>query len=509
MKAPLLLALSGALLFALPAPAERRAALLVGESAGDQADPPLRYAESDAAAMRDALVQVGGVARADARLLRGATAPELRRALQETAAKLAGQQFGKADLLLLYVSAHASGGELHLRGTRLPLAELRRFVEQSPAGVTLLVLDTCESGAAMRAKGLTPLAGPLIQFDKPSLKGSVVIASAGPDESAYESDELGGSLFTQHLVAGLRGAADTSRDGRVTLQEAYAYAYARTVDSAAALRTGKQTPLFDLDLQGAGELVLSTPALGHARLRLEVERPGEWVLTSADGAAQASRFFKAAGPALYALDAGRYRLRSRVGDVFLEGAVEVADGGEATVTEAQLSTWKTVPAGRKGSGPSLRVAAGGAVSSAAVEGLGLLVGVGGNLRYSLDQAGIGPHPLLVASLSQAAGRPADRTFREQEFALVGGGGLEGFAGPFLLRAAGEAGAVAVLQAGTLSGDVFAVQPRLDAQVGAAYRLDDAWSVDLSITGGGMLVRTVGGTHVQPFVAALGGIGWGW
>ena len=232
-----------ALLLLLAAPAawaERRAALLVGESAGDQSDLPLKYAESDAAAVREVLVQVGGVAPADVFLLRGATAADLRTALAATKQRLLEGGFGKGDRLLLYVSAHSSAGELHLRGTRFPITELRAFVDAGIAGVTLLILDTCESGVAMRAKGLAPLAGPIVQLEKPSLSGSVVIASAGPDESAFESDELGGSVFTQHFVAGLRGAADTSHDGRVTLQEAYTYAYARTVDSSASLRTGRR-----------------------------------------------------------------------------------------------------------------------------------------------------------------------------------------------------------------------------------------------------------------------------
>ena len=73
------------LLFTLPALAERRAALLVGENAGDLVDAPLRYAESDAEAMRDVLVRIGGISESYAILLRGATAPELRGALASLA----------------------------------------------------------------------------------------------------------------------------------------------------------------------------------------------------------------------------------------------------------------------------------------------------------------------------------------------------------------------------------------------------------------------------------------
>jgi uncharacterized caspase-like protein len=55
--------------------------------------------------------------------------------------------------------------------------------------------------------------------------GEVVITSSSADELSQESDEVGGSYFTHYLLSGLRGAADTSGDGEVTLDEAYRYVY--------------------------------------------------------------------------------------------------------------------------------------------------------------------------------------------------------------------------------------------------------------------------------------------
>ena len=59
--------------------------------------------------------------------------------------------------------------------------------------------------------------------------GLVLIASSSADEESQESDEIGASFFTHYLASGLLGDADASGDGKVTLSEAYAYAYARTV----------------------------------------------------------------------------------------------------------------------------------------------------------------------------------------------------------------------------------------------------------------------------------------
>jgi hypothetical protein len=498
---------------ASPALAGRSAALLVGESAGDRTDAPLRYAESDAAAVREVLVSIGGVPGPDATLLRGATAGELRAALAALSARFAREEWGKQDRLTLYISSHAGQGELHLRGTHFPLAELRRFVDVSPAGVVLLVLDTCEAGSVLRAKGVTPVSGRVLQLEAPSVTGRVVIASAGPDESAFESDELGGSLFTQHLLAGLRGAADSSHDGRVTLQEAYAYAHARTVDSASTsqggARAARQTPRFDLELQGQGDLVLSEPALGHARLLLDVEAAGDWVVTSLDGSAQSARFVKGSGPVVLALEPGTWRLRAPRGDVYAENVVQVTDGAQTTVSERDLTRWQAVPAGRKGAGPSLSLVAGAQVASGAVAGVGALAGAGAGLRYAPDRALGAPGLVFTAGLAQVVGRASNGTFLEREFALTAGAGVEGRVGPLGLRAAVEAGAQLVRQQLAGGGSLVAAQPRLGVQLGAQWPLGGGFSLDASATGGGLYVVTDSGGRLQALASAQAGAGYSW
>ncbi|HEY3381328.1 MAG TPA: hypothetical protein VGK32_06130 [Vicinamibacterales bacterium] len=55
------------------------------------------------------------------------------------------------------------------------------------------------------------------------------------DEAAQESERLGGSFFTHYLISGMRGAADLSGDGRVTLNEV------STGESLASSREGRST----------------------------------------------------------------------------------------------------------------------------------------------------------------------------------------------------------------------------------------------------------------------------
>jgi hypothetical protein len=511
--AALACALASLLLAAPPALAARRAALLVGESAGDRGDAPLRYAESDAAAVREVLVSIGGVPEPDATLLRGATAGELRAALQALSARLTREGWGKQDRLILYVSSHAGQGELHLRGTHFPLAELRRFVDESPAGVALLLLDTCEAGSVLRSKGVTPVSGRVLQLETPSVTGRVVIASAGPDESAFESDELGGSLFTQHFLAGLRGAADSSHDGRVTLQEAYAYAHARTVDSASTTQGGaratRQTPRFDLELQGEGELVLSEPALGRARLLLDVEAAGDWVVTSLDGSAQTARFVKGSGPVVLALDPGTWRLRAPRGDVYAENVVQVTDGAQTSVSERDLTRWQAVPAGRKGAGAVLSVLAGASVESGAVSGVSPLAGAAVGVRYSPDHPVSAAGLVFTATLAQVVGHASADAFFERELSLLAGAGFEGRLGPLSLRAVAEAGVQVVRQQVGAVPSLVAAQPRVDLSLGLSWPVAAGFSVDAAVSGGGLRVVTDSGGRLQGLASARAGAGYSW
>ena len=61
------------------------------------------------------------------------------------------------------------------------------------------------------------------------VRGHAILTASAEDEAAQESDRIGGSFFTHYLVSGLRGAADSSADGRVTLTEAYRFAFDETL----------------------------------------------------------------------------------------------------------------------------------------------------------------------------------------------------------------------------------------------------------------------------------------
>jgi uncharacterized caspase-like protein len=315
---------------AVPAPGaarERRFALMVGQPDGGAGTQALRYAERDARRMHAILLRLGGVEESDARLLLSPSADEVRRALADLGqGSAAARAAGDSTLLLVYYSGHAKDGALRLRETRLELSELRRLLEAAPADVRIGLLDACRSGSVTRAKGVRRApAFDVSRADGP--RGLVLVTSSGADEESQESDALGASFFTHHLASGLLGDADASGDGKVTLAEAYTYAYARTVASTADTTAGVQHPAYLYDLGGAGDVVL-TEIGASASLVFPAASEGTWVVL--DGGRRAvAEVSKPAGSARrLALASGRYTVKKRLaaGDGLLVGDVELSRG---------------------------------------------------------------------------------------------------------------------------------------------------------------------------------------
>ncbi|MBZ4423017.1 caspase family protein [Myxococcus sp. RHSTA-1-4] len=339
--------MAAVLLSQSPATAEplpRRYALLIGANRGLAADEPLRFADSDARRMFSLFREAGGLLPEDAQFVTGADAARVRSALETLRARMA-RHAGPADQLVVYVSSHADGDSLHLSGTRLPVKELVRFVEEAPVGVAVMFIDSCRSGAATRVKGIQPVEERLVQWSTPAIQGRVIVTSSSADELSQESDDIQGSYFTHHLLAGLRGAGDLTKDGRVTLQEAYTYAYGRTVESTLLTRAGTQHPEFLFDLKGQGELVLTAPVSASSQLVIAVPEPGEWVVASEDGGVVLGVFSKGSGPVMLAVPPGGYRLRVRRDTAWLETRVTVPARGVAAV-DAEVLRHGTLVASR-------------------------------------------------------------------------------------------------------------------------------------------------------------------
>ena len=258
---------------AMAAPSEAGApsyALLVASHRPGPGQERLRFAGRDADRLAAVLIELGGYDAATARRLDDPSPEALLASLDEIGATLrAHRARGESARFLFYYSGHARARALSLGDAELPLQALRERLAGLPAAVTVAVLDACQSGAISGVKGVQPAS----DFSHNSVAGLattglVVMASSSGAELSQESEELQGSFFTHNLVAALRGAADGDLDGRVTLSEAYHYAYHHTLIATAATAVGRQHVTLQTELKGKGEMVLSRPGEADASLSL-------------------------------------------------------------------------------------------------------------------------------------------------------------------------------------------------------------------------------------------------
>jgi hypothetical protein len=223
--------------------------------------------------MAAVLREVGRYDAADVRVLLHPDAARVVADINEVASKArADAARGEPSEILFYYSGHARAAAVNLGKEELSLGALRERLGALPTALTIVVLDACQSGAFTRVKGAEPAADfTYNSVAKLTQKGLAVMASSSSQELSQESDELRASYFTHHLVTALRGAGDVDHDGRVSLDEAYRYAYRSTLASTARTQVGEQHVTLETNLAGQGEVPVTYPA--DARAQLELPAP--------------------------------------------------------------------------------------------------------------------------------------------------------------------------------------------------------------------------------------------
>ncbi|MBI4820962.1 MAG: caspase family protein [Deltaproteobacteria bacterium] len=257
--------------------ATRRLALVVGNNVGLRGQTELRYAERDAAEMARVLETLGGTD--SVRLVLGRDARALDRAFDDVAKELARDP--RPSTVFFYYSGHADAESLLMNGSRYLVGAARARLGSLPAQLFVAFIDACRAEGT-RAKGGIPV--PVLDVgvyaEDAKTRGGVFITSSAPGELAQESDELKASFFTHYLTTGLRGAADESSDGRVSLEEAYRYAYERTLTRTSQTLLGPQHPTWDLNIVGRGQLVLTWLSSAKAYLVLPEALDGVFLVRS-------------------------------------------------------------------------------------------------------------------------------------------------------------------------------------------------------------------------------------
>jgi hypothetical protein len=498
--------------WAAPAAANEttRLALVVGVNQGRPGAPRLRFAERDADRFAAVLAEVGQVARDKLVVLRSPRSAQLRAALDqlETTAR-ARRAAGDKVVILFYYSGHADGINLELGAETISFAEIRGRLERSSADIRVAFVDSCKAGGLTEAKGISP--GPsfdLVVTDRLDVAGAAFVTSASASESAQESAELESSYFTHYLISALRGAGDADDDGRVTLAEAYQYAYVKTVADTARTIAGTQHPSYAYRITGRSDLPLADLRGARAVLVFPPGVGGDYLIVEAKhGEVVAEVFKQAADRRRVAVPSGRYLVGRRERGQFLAARFDANPGSEVMVSESALRPTPLVLGHTKGDPAD--------VLQTLSAGYGVVGGALGSLTSSSEvalvyQRRIGERWLLSPRAAFGIADVSDRGLAYEyragviELALLRRLPFRGFE----IRFGPTAGGVYARQR-LLSGESQAgLVTRLGGVLGLELPLAGRLSATLSWTMGGAMLRLNEEWTARAFVRADLGVGYG-
>jgi hypothetical protein len=330
----LLLLLWGTLCNVAVAAEPAKVAIVVGANRAPTDRAPLRYAHEDARRVADVLSAMAAFDKDSIRVMLDPHPVELLAMLDRELAAAASRP--GPTLLFFYFSGHADDRAIFPAGEALPFAQLKSRLEDPRAQLRIGLIDSCRGGSWTGSKGLSKVE----PFDVEGAhqlaeEGSVLIASSSGRENAHETEALGGSFFTHYWNAGLRGAADRSGDGVVSLNEAFEYARSLTIRNTALAGQPPQHPSFQMRLSGRRDFPLV--ALAKQRTTLLFEQtagPVEFVRLS-DGlvvveSTPGARWLR------LGLTSGNYLVRRRTKDGVSARVVALSAGGVTTLSEKQL-----------------------------------------------------------------------------------------------------------------------------------------------------------------------------
>jgi len=332
---------------ALPAAeVTRRMGIFIGSNNGGRDRVLLRYAVSDAKSMSRIFGSMGGIAENDNILLVEPSVREINRQI-DSAARAAAQSRRNSQRteLVFYYSGHSDENGILLNRERYGYAELRARINAVDADMKIVILDSCASGAMTRAKGGVKTQ-PFLFDSSVSATGYAILTSSSADEVSQESDSIESSYFTHSLMTGLRGAADSVGDGRVTLNELYRFAYAETMMKTETSMHGTQHPSYDIQISGSGDVVLTDIKEISAGLVIAEDVIGRISIRDSSDFLVAEVTKTARKPMELGLEPGLYRIVFQQGDNFYRAEKTLSESRRTNLGMGDFTVIATAPDGR-------------------------------------------------------------------------------------------------------------------------------------------------------------------
>lgn len=315
-----------------------RYAVFVGSNSGGSSHQRLMYAGTDAIAFQKTMSEIGGIPKSNGILLLDPTKDDLDDAMETISRKInMNSSRTKRSEFLFYYSGHSDENSLLLGKNSYGYSELKAAITSVPSDVHVVILDSCYSGNFIRTKG-GQKKKPFLMDDSAVVKGHAYLSSSSSQEFSQESDEIGSSFFTNAMLTGLRGAADSSGDKKVTLNELYSYAFSETLAKTEKSSVGPQHPNYNITLVGSGDLVLSDISNSDCVLHLNSDLSGRVIIRNSSGKL-ISEINKIKGtPVFLALEEGNYNVTLSEKNITRQGHFSLTSGKVYELSSPSLYT---------------------------------------------------------------------------------------------------------------------------------------------------------------------------
>lgn len=153
-------------------------------------------------------------------------------------------QATEGDILVFFFSGHGGKGGLCAYDTKNELTmvtyeEVQQVIRSCRAKNKQLFIDACYSGGLRLAPSSTSSSSVSAESSFTDQQGVMLFLSSRTNETSMENPWSDNGFYTQYLLKGIKGGADTNRDRIITAKEIYTFVSENIIERT----NGKQHPV--------------------------------------------------------------------------------------------------------------------------------------------------------------------------------------------------------------------------------------------------------------------------
>lgn len=134
-----------------------------------------------------------------------------------------------SDKIIFYFSGHGYSGGIAVYDGRIEYQTINDILASSLASAKICFVDACHAGSVNEVKDN------VTAYKSPTSGNIIYLMACRANEYSAETPWIGHGYFTQALLKGIRGKADSDNDKRITVRELFTFVYNDVLHSTAKM----------------------------------------------------------------------------------------------------------------------------------------------------------------------------------------------------------------------------------------------------------------------------------